>query len=156
MTCDVEVLDRAGCGLCCQAVVDVVSKVMDAEGIRGLVSVVTVDEATITRLNARYRDLPDATDVLSFAEESGEAVWSGPDPRRSLGEIVVCPEVVARYAEEDGVPYAHQLGWSLVHGALHLLGYDHECDQGQMRARESELVKQCREDFARLSRPDTY
>ncbi len=151
MTGDVEVLDQAGCGLSSRAVADIVAQVMEAEGVQGLVSVVLVDEATIAGLNAAYRDLAHATDVLSFLEEPDEAAWLEPDARRSLGEIVVCPDVVARYAEEDGVPYVHQLGWTLVHGALHLLGYDHECDQGQMRARESQLVQRFKEDFPRLS-----
>ena len=115
------------------------------------VSITLTDDASIRELNRDYRTVDRPTDVLSFLEEPDEAAWLEPDARRSLGEIVVCPDVVARYAEEDGVPYVHQLGWTLVHGALHLLGYDHECDQGQMRARESQLVQRFKEDFPRLS-----
>lgn len=57
------------------------------------------------------------------------------------GEIVVCPAVVARYARDDSVPFEQQLAWTLIHGTLHLLGYNHECDDGRMRRRESELLQ---------------
>jgi probable rRNA maturation factor len=59
----------------------------------------------------------------------------------ALGELAVCPEVVRRYAAEEGREPGAALGWTLIHGALHLAGYDHETDQGEMRARERELLE---------------
>jgi rRNA maturation RNase YbeY len=49
--------------------------------------------------------------------------------------------VVQRYARSDGVDPGQQLAWTLVHGTLHLVGYDHERDEGEMREREKALLK---------------
>jgi len=98
-----------------------------------------VDEPDITALNRDYRGLEEATDVLSFGEEDETGDW--PRSANDLGEVVVCPAIVARYALEDGRPANLQLGWTLVHGVLHLLGYDHESDEGEMRRREQALLE---------------
>ena len=55
---------------------------------------------------------------------------------------MVCPRVVIRYAGEEGRDPVAQLGWTLIHGTLHLVGYDHETDQGEMREREQRLLEQ--------------
>ncbi len=119
-----------------------VRAVLTAEKARGLVSVAFVDEQEIAGLNSLYRGLDSSTDVLSFGQEDSGVDW--PDPTRSrapeLGEVVVCPAVVARYAGEEGGDADRQMGWALIHGVLHLLGYDHEVDKGEMRAREQVLL----------------
>ena len=58
-----------------------------------------------------------------------------------LGEVVICPALVRRYAAEAGTTSGYQLGWTVVHGMLHLLGYDHEQDRGEMRPREQVLLE---------------
>jgi probable rRNA maturation factor len=157
MTVTVDVVDATGLVADHEAVSGLVEAVLAAEGLPGQVVVAFVDEEAIADLNGRYRDVEGSTDVLSFdysREVSAGAGWpSGGAPddptaaggdeageRVVAGEIVVCPQVVIRYAAEEGQDPIHQLGWTLVHGVLHLAGYDHETDQGEMREREQELL----------------
>jgi rRNA maturation RNase YbeY len=119
-----------------------VKAVLAAEGAGGLVSVALVDEREMARLNKLYRHLDSSTDVLSFRQADSPVEW--PDPTKGgeadLGEVIVCPAVVERFAlEESGDPEV-RMGWTILHGMLHLLGYDHEKDHGEMRAREQELL----------------
>lgn len=125
-----------------RSVRDLVRAVMTSEGAGGVVAVAFVDEIEMVALNERYRGLSEPTDVLSFSAEDEEDGWPDPVGERAedRGEVVVCPAVVERYAQEkDGDPET-QLGWTIVHGVLHLLGYDHEKDDGEMRARERSLL----------------
>ena len=97
-------------------------------------------------LNARYRGGKDATNVLSFPFEAPPGVDLG-----LLGDIVVCAPVLAREAREQGKdPLAH---WAhvVVHGALHLLGLDH---QNAEEAEHMECLE--REILARIGFPDPY
>ncbi len=156
MSPSVEVVDQTTSGPGSEPVADVVAQlvtaVLVAEGIEGCVEVAFVDEATIEELNTRYREAGEPTDVLSFRYADEEDDWPEPEGEDAaegadeLGEIVVCPEVVRRYATEEGSAPARQMGWTLIHGTLHLVGYDHESDEGQMRDRERALL----EDLAPL------
>lgn len=138
MSASVEVVDRVGLGAVKGPVGALVSAVLAMEGGTGAVVVAFVTEEAMAGLNIRYRGLKGATDVLSFPEAGAASEWpAGPE----LGEVVVCPAVVARYAAEDGLDSRGQLGWTLIHGLLHLLGYDHEVDEGEMRRREQELLE---------------
>lgn len=85
-----------------------------------------VDEGESRSLNRRYRNRDRATNVLAFA--GGEAAIPGPPAarRRSLGDLAICGPVVEREAVEQGKPAAGHWGHLLVHGILHLLGYDHK------------------------------
>lgn len=161
MSLRVEVLDETGSDLSALALAALVEAVMTAERRDGVVGVALVDEAAMAGLNERYRAGPGATDVLSFPEGGEGGDWPDPDRagddgrgaevRPVLGEIVICPSVVAKYAREEGVPLCHQMGWTVIHGILHLLGYDHEVDQGQMRAREQVLLVCFAEEVAGLA-----
>ena len=134
MTSGVDVVDSTGLVADHGAVQRLAEAVLMAEGVAGEVAVAFVDEASMIGLNARYRDAEGPTDVLAFdyGDEPGGGV---------SGEVVVCPQVVVRYAAEEGRDATLQLGWTLIHGVLHLAGYDHETDQGEMRAREQELLE---------------
>jgi probable rRNA maturation factor len=88
------------------------------------------------RLNHRFRGRDYATDVLSFAYR-GEVVEGLP----YLGEIVIAPDVAAENAGESKVPVERELRTLLVHGVLHLLGYDHETDSGQMLRLQARLLR---------------
>jgi probable rRNA maturation factor len=136
----VEVADQLGLGLAPGPVVDLVKAVLDLEEVTGSIVVALVDESTIEQLNSRFRGLPEPTDVLSFRYADDPNGWAGPS-EADVGEIIVCLAVVRRYAIEEDVTEARQFGWTLVHGALHLAGYDHESDQGEMRARERDLLE---------------
>jgi probable rRNA maturation factor len=96
---------------------------LQAEGIeRAELSVSFVEEAEIAELHARFTDESGPTDVLSFPLDAGDADEDG---MRLLGDVVIAPSVAAR--NNPGDPEA-ELRLLLVHGILHLLGYDHEED----------------------------
>ena len=92
----------------------------------GHVAVEFVGADRITRLNAEHRGKSGPTDVLSFPID-GTAPDDGSP--RELGDIVICPEHTADLRE------------AVVHGALHLLGMDHETDDGEMLALQAELLR---------------
>lgn len=101
-----------------------------------------VDEAEGRRLNRDYRGKDYATNVLSFVYETGPVV---------VGDLVICAPVVAREAREQGKAPAAHYAHLIVHGVLHLEGYDHETEaEAQvMEARETEIV-------TKLGYPDPY
>jgi probable rRNA maturation factor len=105
------------------------------------------DDATVRGLNARFRGKDKPTNVLSFPalERFGEA--SPP----SLGDIVLAQETIEREAAEQGVAAAHHLQHLVVHGLLHLLGFDHETED---EAQEMEGIEI--EVLATLGIPNPY
>jgi probable rRNA maturation factor len=86
-----------------------------------------VDEPESRSLNARYRGRDQPTNVLSFPFDAPPVVQSS-----HLGDLVVCATVVAREAREQGKPPDHHWAHMVVHGVLHLRGYDHLDDTGAM------------------------
>jgi probable rRNA maturation factor len=86
--------------------------------------IVFVDAKEQRRLNKTYRGKNYATDVLSF--ESMDPVGDSAGDLGTLGELVICPEVISRQAKEHGLLVREELGYMVLHGFLHLLGYDHE------------------------------
>lgn len=109
-------------------------------------SVRVVDEAEGRELNAAWRGKDYATNVLSFPAELPEALGLP-----LLGDLVLCAPVVAREAAEQGKPLDAHWAHLVVHGCLHLIGYDHEtdADAGIMEALETEIM-------ARLGYADPY
>jgi probable rRNA maturation factor len=102
------------------------SLAMSSAGIAdGHMAVEFVDEERIRELNRDYRRIDKPTDVLSFGVDE-DGVSAGP---RELGDIVICPAQTADLRE------------AIVHGALHLSGMDHETDDGEMLAIQSELMR---------------
>jgi probable rRNA maturation factor len=102
------------------------SLAMSSAGIAdGHMAVQFVDEERIRELNRDYRRIDEPTDVLSFGVDE-DGVSAGP---RELGDIVICPAHTADLRE------------AIVHGALHLSGMDHETDDGEMLALQSELMR---------------
>lgn len=101
------------------------------------VSVRIVDVDEITRLNQQYRQKAQATNVLSFPTEFPADVAVP-----LLGDIVVCADVVAEEAEQQRKAVAAHWAHMLVHGTLHLLGYDHidDSEADIMEALESEIL----------------
>ena len=96
-----------------------------------------VDEATIAALNAEWMGEDGATDVLSWPLDAGETPAPG-GPPVLLGDVVVCPAVAHRYAASNGRTTADELALLVVHGVLHVLGWDHVDDDeaAAMRQRE--------------------
>ena len=101
---------------------------------RGVIHIAVVSDARIRALNRRYRGKDRVTDVLSFPGGS-----SGKSDL--LGDIVIARGVAARQAREVGHHYATELRVLALHGLLHLLGYDHERDDGRMRRVEARLLR---------------
>jgi len=105
-------------------------------------SIAVVELAEMTELNVRFREKEGPTDVLSFPCDDPCAVV-GPDEPVTLGDVVIAPEVAERQAAEYGHTVEEELNLLLVHGVLHLLGYDHETDEDAevMQARERTLLQ---------------
>ena len=102
----------------------------------GLV-IVLAGDAALRRLNRTFRGKDVTTDVLSFPS-SGETL---PDGTRPLGEIVISVPQAARQAKAAGRALAKELRVLVIHGYLHLLGYDHEVDDGRMMRLQAKLVR---------------
>lgn len=104
-----------------------------AAGLSGSVSVLLTGDTEIRRLNREFRGKDKATDVLSFptGEDSGRT--------RSAGDLAISVETASRVAGRLGHPLALELKVLLLHGVLHLAGYDHETDSGEMARKEEAL-----------------
>jgi probable rRNA maturation factor len=94
----------------------------------GHLAIEFVDRARIAELNGRHRERDGATDVLSFPIDGLVQMPPGSAPRE-LGDVVICP------AETADIPEA------IVHGVLHLLGMDHETDEGEMLALQRDVLE---------------
>ena len=93
------------------------------------ISVRIVDEEEGRALNNQYRQQDKATNVLSFPAVGADETGLPPELSQALGDIVICGPVVEREAGEQNKEIASHWAHLLVHGALHLLGYDHETDE---------------------------
>ena len=124
------------------------------------VSVLGCDDARIAVLNADFRGKPTPTNVLSWPEadlapsaDGAQPFDPSPDPdgTLSLGDIAIAHDTCAREAADQGKPFAHHVTHLLVHGALHLLGYDHirPADAALMEAIEVKIL-------GNLGIPDPY
>jgi probable rRNA maturation factor len=102
---------------------------------RSTVSLLIVDDAAIRDLNRRWRRIDRATDVLSFP--------AGDDPSRVLGDVVISAPRAALQARRYGVTTTEELRRLLVHGILHLMGYDHVKpeERRQMRGLEEKTLR---------------
>lgn len=98
-----------------------------------------VDSDEIRQLNAQYRDKPGATNVLSFPLDAPIE-----DGSRLLGDLVICAEVVATEAVQQHKRASDHWAHLVIHGTLHLLGYDHveEADAERMEDLERDLLRQ--------------
>lgn len=115
-------------------------------------SIALVSDKRMRELNRFFRDKDSTTDVLSFPHEpeeferSYEAGFTVPSEvpdevgdHRFLGDIVISAEQAARQAEGNGLSLECEVKQLILHGVLHLCGFDHETDNGEMNARELEL-----------------
>lgn len=99
-------------------------------GVRdGHLAVQFVGAGRIAELNERHREKAGPTDVLSFPVDGAEADAPGEGVPRELGDIVICPE------------HTEDVSEAIVHGTLHLVGMDHETDEGEMLALQAEIMR---------------
>jgi len=99
------------------------------------IELIFMSDGEISEINAEFRDKDSATDVLSFPLEEM--------PNTPLGTIVISIDKVKQLADELGHSEDDELFLLFIHGLLHLLGYDHEEDTGEMREKEKQMI----EDF---------
>jgi probable rRNA maturation factor len=133
VTLSVEVENHSGWLIDEPAAANVVRSALVAEDLGdGEVGVIFVDESRIAELNLAHRGKGVATDVLSFPLDGHDSLPDGLP--RQLGDVVVCPS----FAAAQGTP----IETLLVHGALHLAGYDHEGDAGEMLERQELLLRE--------------
>ena len=104
-----------------------------ALGVRGEVSLVLAGDRLLRRLNRDYRKKDRPTDVLSFPGDGGEA---------GLGDVVISVETAERNARDLGRTLGQELDVLALHGFLHVLGHDHETDDGTMDRLEGRLRRQ--------------
>jgi probable rRNA maturation factor len=119
-----------------------------AELENGDFAVAFVSDRRMKELNRFFRGKDSTTDVLSFPHEADEFVQTanftqaaeGGIPNRDyLGDIVISAEQAARQAKENGLTLENEIKQLILHGLLHLCGYDHETDDGEMNRRELKL-----------------
>jgi probable rRNA maturation factor len=107
-------------------IVKLVSLAVATAGVRdGHVAIAFVDAERIAELNAEHRGKEGPTDVLSFPIDEADDDIAGP---RELGDVVICP------------PHTENIREAIVHGALHLVGMDHETDDGEMLSVQAEIL----------------
>jgi probable rRNA maturation factor len=111
-------------------------------------SILIVSDEKIREINRDYLQRDKPTNVISFAMQEGEGSGVQPD---LLGDIVISADTAARDAAEAGLPFESELYFLLLHGILHLLGYDHERgtekEARRMEAREGQIFTIIRDEF---------
>jgi probable rRNA maturation factor len=108
-------------------------------------AIVLTDDSAIRQLNRLWRGIDAATNVLSFPSKKTA------DEPPHLGDIVLAYETIAREARAEGKPFAHHLAHLVVHGFLHLIGYDHDKDADAQTMEQTE-----RKILRHLNIPDPY
>jgi probable rRNA maturation factor len=97
------------------------------------IELIVTDNSEIQAINLASRGKDKPTDVLSFPYEAM--------PNTPIGSIVISKDFVEQYAKEYGHTPQEEFNLLFIHGILHLIGYDHETDNGEHRAKEEELIK---------------
>ena len=133
----IEMPDAVPHGLSAPALTRFLRRVRLATGVRGQVDVLLTTDATLRRLNRDFRGKNKPTDVLSFPAPSAFA-------GQHAGDLAISLETAARQAATYNHPLAAEIKILLLHGLLHLTGFDHETDQGEMATRESLLRAELR------------
>jgi len=129
----------------------IATETLKTEGITSSVEIglVVTDSKTIQKLNKTYRGYDKSTDVLAFhmtptTNQKPEQLFiSPPDGIYHLGEVVISYPQAVKQAQQQSHSIERELALLIVHGVLHLLGYDHELarDSRKMRAKENEILE---------------
>ncbi len=101
-------------------------------------TIVFVSDGAITALNRRFRGKNQSTDVLSFPSETERFEIEN---AAQLGDVIISVPRALAQAKENGLSFANEVSQLILHGLLHLCGYDHETDQGEMNRQELQLRK---------------
>jgi probable rRNA maturation factor len=125
-----------------------VTRARRAAGVKGKVNVLLTSSAEMKSLNRRFRGKDKPTDVLSFPAEPAAK-------QQFAGEIAIAADIAAQNARALGHSPAQEIKILVLHGMLHLRGYDHECDNGQMARREKQLRAQLHLPLGLIERTTT-
>jgi probable rRNA maturation factor len=125
-----------------------VTRARRAAGVKGKVNVLLTSSAEMKSLNRRFRGKDKPTDVLSFPAEPAAK-------QKFAGEIAIAADIAAQNARALGHSPAQEIKILVLHGMLHLRGYDHECDNGQMARREKQLRAQLHLPLGLIERTNT-
>ncbi len=141
---EIEVVNRQKlCAVDRDGVAKLARAALDRIGRRDAILTITfVRDRAMRRLNRDYRGIDQPTDVLSFAYHEGEEIAPMETESRHLGDVVISVETAERYARELGLTFDREIAHLVIHGALHLAGYDHETDDGEMNRLEKKLRKE--------------
>lgn len=111
---------------------------LEAVGARGQdATIAFISSRRMRELNKRYRNLNKSTDVLSFPASATDFDREG----TNLGEIAIAVDHADKQARDNGLEFNQEIAQLILHGLLHLCGYDHETDNGQMNRLERRLRK---------------
>ena len=130
---DLVILQKRVAGLTELALTRFVARARRAAALKGTVDVLVTSNAEMKSLNQRFRRKDKPTDVLSFPVAADDS------RQQFAGEIAISAEIAAQNARTLGHSPAQEVKVLVLHGVLHLRGYDHEHDQGQMARRERQL-----------------
>lgn len=119
-----------------------------AVGLRGQVTVLLTTDKAVKDLNRRFRKMNKATDVLSFPADL-------PGPEKIAGDLAISVDTARRQAAACGHSLSTELKVLILHGLLHLAGYDHESDAGRMARRERLLREQLNLPQGLIERAET-
>lgn len=140
---DVEVSPRLACALPTPWLRKVMVRTLLSQSVSGAVELglLIAGDTTVRRLNRQYRGIDRTTDVLAFGLAEIGPDFPAPDGVRTLGQVVVSyPRAVAQ-ARDCGHTLEREVAFLIVHGVLHLLGYDHQAPEAEAAMlREQETV----------------
>jgi probable rRNA maturation factor len=118
-----------------------------AAKLRGSVTVLITNNAEMKKLNHRFRNKDKATDVLSFPEDATPH-------NKSAGDLAISADIARENAKNLGHPVSQEIKVLILHGILHLAGYDHETDSGEMAREEQRLRKKLRLPVSLIQRTE--
>lgn len=144
VTIDFDIVEGVDCPLDEDELLSICEVVLSEEGVTRpcYVSLSIVDDEEMREKNLEWRDVDSVTDVISLECERPDDPDLAEDEPCELGDIVLAPDYITRQAAQFGTTPADEMRLLLVHGLLHLLGYDHldEDEAQDMEAREDELL----------------
>ncbi len=139
------IIHKAAAGVSQQALARFVRRARRSAGLAGQVNVMLASSREVRALNRRFRSKDAPTDVLAFpcrpSAWPGSSTWVRSSRSRAAeaGDIVICSDIAAANARRYGHPPALEVKILILHGMLHLAGYDHEGDAGEMARKEERL-----------------
>lgn len=137
--CEVEVINRQRrIAIDRERLADIARRVLLQIGRdEARATIVFIRDPEMRKLNRDFRGMDKPTDVLAFAY--GEADAEPDQDPGHIGDVIISADTAIRYAAEQGIELSAEIDWLVIHGVLHLAGYDHETDNGEMRRLERRL-----------------